>query len=588
MKKILAILVVICGLSAAQSHAEDTDPAARVQTVEGTLLGMADKHATYAWLGIPYAQPPVGELRWRAPRPAPTWQGERAATAFGSHCMQLANGQTERMPWRWNKPTGSEDCLYLNIWAPRSALTDQRPRPVMLWLHGGGNTIGHAGSYPADTLAGTQDLVVVTINYRLGAFGWFSHPALRADLDDDRWAVLDASGNYGTLDMVEALRWVKRNIAAFGGDPTRDTVIGESAGGRKVASLLVTRPAAGLFHGAIIQSGLTESVSRAEAEGVESDYPGNSASVVQALLASHAHNVSNTPEQLANWLRSLPAGDILKAYPGWTFGMYSLPQLIRDGVVFPEEDFIQVLRDPAGYNVVPVITGTNRDEMKTFLLGDERLVQSRFWLFRSVKDPMRFARESYYRSGKWTASAVTELAQTLSASQGDAVWAYRFDWDEGRKTMFADLSELLGAAHGLDIPFVFGDFESSVIPGVFGDDNAEGTRWLSHRMMSYWAAFARDGRPGQGLQGDLPVWRPWNNPQDKPFIVFDTQADGGVRMSDDTVTIAGLKAQLKADPRYSSNAERCETYQAMFERTRYWRDQEFKAMGCSAKALADN
>ncbi len=594
MKKFLA-LVILLVLGALvlrlwwPTAGPEADARSRVDIGQGALVGIADSGDTFAWLGIPYADPPTGDRRWRAPRPAQAWQGLREATDGDRFCPQLASGQNVGLRvWRWGKPAGDEDCLYLNVWAPQQALRDGGGRPVLVWIHGGGNTIGHAGAYNASTLAARHDQVVVAINYRLGALGWFSHAALRESSDNP----FDASGNYGVLDMVEALRWVRDNIAAFGGDPQRVTLFGQSAGGRIIVALLASPPAAGLFHGAIIQSGLTDTVSVAEAEEPAHGHPGNSGEVLPRLLvaAGLARDEQQAGDVLRDMdadalmvqLRALPYEQLLSAWPRREFGMYRLPQMIRDGAVLPREDYPEVFSDPARHNAVPVITGTNRDEMTLFMLGDERMIRRRFGLFPRVVDAARFERENEYRSGRWTASAVTELADQLSQGRDD-VWAYRFDWDRGRAGWLFDAGTVLKAAHGLEAPFVFGDFRTGVaLPGVFDDGNLDDAMALSRQMTSWWAAFARDGRPGRGMRGELPEWQPWPGEDgERRFMILDSADAAGSHMSNEVLDMATLKQALASDPRYSDDAQRCETYWEMFQRSRYWNDAEYRELGCS-------
>ena len=222
-----------------------------VQTRFGRVQGFADDEGTLVWKSIPYAAPPVGELRWRAPRdPAPR-PGIRVSRSFGSGCTQfnpLVGGIR-----------GSEDCLTLNIWRPASPETGL---PVYLWIHGGGNTIGSSvmvNEYRGNRVARASQVVFVSINYRLGPFGWFTLPALREGVSPE-----DDSGNYGTLDIIHALRWIRDNIAAFGGDPATVAVTGESAGASNVLSLMVSPLAEGLFHRAVSQSAPASTRERSE------------------------------------------------------------------------------------------------------------------------------------------------------------------------------------------------------------------------------------------------------------------------------------------------------------------------------------
>ena len=215
-------------------------------TTHGDYVGFSDLQGTRAWLGIGYAQPPVGELRWKAPLPPEPHIDTVQALNFKNACPQLASAMTtNEVNATASGYVGSEDCLYLNVWSVPNAVG----RPVMVWIHGGGNSIGSARSYPGAILAATENVVVVTINYRLGFLGWFNHPSVLEGSE------LDLSGNFGTLDTIRALEWVRQNIAVFGGDPDNVTIFGESAGGFNVLTLMASPLAEGLFHKAIVQSG---------------------------------------------------------------------------------------------------------------------------------------------------------------------------------------------------------------------------------------------------------------------------------------------------------------------------------------------
>ena len=216
-----------------------------VSTEYGYLRGYPDAADTISWKGVPFASPPVGQLRWKAPVDPEPWTGIREAGHYSDPCVQYS-------PLGRGKIIGSEDCLYLNVWRPETAEQDL---PVYVWIHGGGNSIGSANmvpDYEGYNLASRGNLVFVSINYRLGPFGWFAHPSLRTGESGDEY---NDSGNFGTLDIIQALKWINRNIGFFGGDPDRVTIAGESAGAFNVTSLLVSPQAAGLFHGAVSQSG---------------------------------------------------------------------------------------------------------------------------------------------------------------------------------------------------------------------------------------------------------------------------------------------------------------------------------------------
>jgi para-nitrobenzyl esterase len=261
------------------------DPDSQRSTQSGDVVGFVSEGGAHVWRGIPFATPPKGDLRWRAPRPPRPWEGVRESLEFGESCVQFAGLLSDDDRAEEGEPVGDEDCLHLNVYAPRrdpEALAGQRERfPVMFWIHGGGNTIGSSRVYDGSRLAVEHGLVVVTVNYRLGVFGWFAHPALPVEGTTPE----DRSGNFGTLDLVRALEWVRGNIAAFGGDPERVTIFGESAGGRNVFSLLISPRARGLFQRAIVQSGATNTSPMDEAMGFSDDpQPGHAASSREVIL----------------------------------------------------------------------------------------------------------------------------------------------------------------------------------------------------------------------------------------------------------------------------------------------------------------
>ena len=281
---IIGIVVIIASNLFISSQPE-TEPApvrdntTLRSTTSGDVVGFRDRHGARSWQGIPFAAQPIDDLRWRAPQPPEPSSEVIEALAPGKLCPQFASllsGAGENvLP---GAISGDEDCLYLNIWAPPNAVD----LPVMFWIHGGGNTIGHGGSYNGGALATTRDVVVVTINYRLGVFGWFSHPALQTgDPAND-------SGNYGTLDAIAALQWVRDNIDQFGGNPDNVTVFGESAGGTDTLAMIASPLAKGLFHRAIVQSGGFRPVplSYAQLPAAEGGHHMSSAELVARMLVA--------------------------------------------------------------------------------------------------------------------------------------------------------------------------------------------------------------------------------------------------------------------------------------------------------------
>ena len=574
-------LLLLTGLALGCRPAElsgRTDEATKRTLALGELTGFVHENGSHAWLGIPFAKPPVGDLRWRAPQPPEPWKDTLEATEFGPSCVQFASPAGGRDGADSGEPTGSEDCLYLNVFAPAFA-PEEVPKagarlPVMMWIHGGGNTIGDAVLYDGSELARRHGVVLITVHYRLGVLGWFSHEAVRGDgtTADDR------SGNYGTLDFIRALEWIERNVAAFGGDPRNVTVFGESAGGSNTASLLVSPRAAGLFHRAIIQSGGFRTVSRAEAEHWhDAKDPGHEFSANEVLArwlvgAGRAADVAAARQlmaglsagEIAAFARSLAPEDLLAPFDASGLGgMYQTPRLIRDGRVLPLADPLDVLR--AGlHNPMPVMLGTNLHENRLFNLFVSEHVSRIGGLPVRIKDLRAYELESDYPSLMWKALGVDEPAQLLAASQAPGVFGYRFDWDDSASLPWVDFGELLGAAHGLEIPFVFGrlSFFGLGWP-IFDSDNEAADRALSDAMMSYWTQFAATGDPGRGRAGDLPAWSPWGAGGGAQYAVLDTDRDGGIRMLDDAVDRQEVVRRLAADDRFTSDDERCSIYRGM-------------------------
>jgi para-nitrobenzyl esterase len=392
---------------------------------------------------------------------------------------------------------------------------------------------------------------------------------------------------------VQGLRWVRENIAAFGGDPRNVTVFGESAGGRNVVQLLLTPQARGLFARAIVQSGGTRSNTIAEAENYRDDAePGHrnsSREVALRLLAPGASERAAAKRALAalpagevaSRLRALPARDLLAAYDAGGIGMFELPQVIRDGAVLPLEDFPS--RFAAGAVApVPIVFGTNRDENKLFLFLDPEYVQRFFRVLPRVRDRERFLLTAEYESRSWKASGADEPAMALAAAGRRDVFVYRWDWDEEPSILWADLGLLLGASHGFEIPFVFGHWSlGSQGRFLFDQENRAGREALSAIMRSYWAEFARSGAPGRGRRGELPLWSAWDPAEtgDK-FAVLDTPEGGGVRVSREVETNAALLAELRADPRLADTAKRCALLAVLVEWSAELDESHYAAGGC--------
>ena len=553
----------------------------------GELVGYVEDNGSPAWLGIPFAKPPIGDLRWKAPRVPEAWEGVRNAISFGSACAQRGMVGGEDGP----AISGSEDCLYLNVWEPADA---QAHRPVMVWIHGGGNHIGEAGTviYNGANLASTHDVVVVTINYRLGPFGWLTHPGLR---DGDP---ADDSGNYGTLDIVRALEWVQANIAEFHGDVDNVTIFGESAGGFNVLTMMVSPLAAGLYHQAIVESGgltlLPFRVAENFHDDVEPGNPRSSRELVNNLLitdgegedrdGAKAVQLAMTDAEVGAYLRRKSTAEILVGQGG--AAMSGTPYIFGDGYVLPKDvQADELFADTSTYNVTPVILGTNRDEVKLFMMLGPDATERIFGIPYKIRDEAAYDRDSAYGTDAWKIRAVDNLAEHLRDTQGDSVYAYRFDWDELRSILSLDLSKLLGAAHALEIPFVFGNFDIVDRTMVISSDAIPGRDALSASMMSYWAEFAHTGNPGRGRDGTENEWTSWENgaASNNRLLILDTSRDGGIRMSPYRITREDLRARLLSDTSFATQAQHCQMYEQLFSGDDFVQS-EYESLGKSGCA----
>lgn len=605
LRWLLVCVFVATGVGCTSSEKPPPEIAPETKRVapQGTLVGFATEGGAHAWLGIPFAKPPVGELRWRAPRPPETWSGTREALAFGSSCPQFVGfSQDEDVPE--GHPMGDEDCLYLNVYAPALAPgalpTGDDRLPVMVWIHGGGNSVGDAKPYDASLLANAGPVVVVTIHYRLGVMGWFTHPGLR-----EGEGPADASGNYGTLDVIAALAWVRDNIAAFGGDPNRVLVFGESAGGTDTHAMLLSPQAEGLFHRAIAQSGSARTMPVPEAENYEDAVvPGAPFSSGELLLhllvkdgkatdreTAKAVVAGMSAAQVSAYLRGKSPAEIFSFFDGMGFGgMYPSTALIRDGFVLPELPAAEAYA--AGrFNRVPAVLGTNRDEVKLFAMGGSHHVTQLGGVPLWVNDKRLYDAASEYGTKRWKLMGVDDPARGMRQHQ-PGVWAYRFDWDELRSPLGWDLPGIVGAAHALEIPFVFGWLTLGPATWlVFDPDNEATDRALSDAMMSYWTQFAYAGDPGRGRKGDLPAWPAWDTAPGAPkMLLLDTTNDGNIRTSADEIDMPTILAQVRADPRLETARDRCEIFAELsrlgpeFDPASY---HEYAAGDCAEYPLTD-
>ena len=485
MKRILVIAALVASSSLLGAAPPD------VVAVDGGQLRGTTVNGVRVFKGIPFAAPPVGALRWKAPQPAAPWPGVRNADAFGPQCMQ--EPYPEGSPYASAPQPMSEDCLYLNVWtaaaagSPRAQSKGDK-RAVMVWFHGGDWTRG-SSSTPSDdgsTLA-RKGVVVVTTSYRLGVFGFLAHRSLTRESPNH------SSGNYAILDHVAALKWVQKNIAAFGGDPSRVTIFGESAGAWSVNVLQATPLAKGLFHRAIGESG--------------GQFAGS-----PALATAERHGAAVATEVHVDTLaalRAVPARELL--------GLESFRTGVNtDGYVLPED--VPATFGHKKHNSVPVLVGSNANEMTT--LSDASNFPTTIDEFRKQM-AVQFPGHLRTFDIAYPVTREAEIPETLLAVRRDQTFTMQMRrWARtvtaaGEKAFLYHFThvppsphaETWRAYHASEIPYVFGTLRSREWP-LTGADVA-----LADRMSSYWSNFAISGDPN----GKLPKWTAYDQ-TDEPYL----------------------------------------------------------------------
>lgn len=465
-----------------------------VSVTGGQIQGVVTDSMTI-YKGIPFAAPPVGDLRWKAPQPVIPWEGIKQTTQYAAIPMQ--GGQS---------PYGvSEDCLYLNVWSPAKSADDKLP--VLVWIYGGGFSFGSTSepTYDGSDLA-SKGVVFVSIAYRVGQMGFFSHPELTAE------SGYNASGNYGILDQIAGLKWIQDNIAAFGGDPSKVTIFGESAGGISVSMLCASPLAKGLFSGAISQSGGSFGPTR------KTTYPGeNMKTLAQAEVecAQAAENLG------AKSLAELRALDASKFVAMGMSGAGSWP--VVDGYVIPGDQF--ELYEQGKYNDVPVLIGYNSDEGASFSFGAVSTPESHI---ASVNQRYGKFAEQLLEAYPMTDGKVCKTARDLmrDAAFGWHTWSWaRLQDKTGKSNVYLYYFDQhpnnpdpdAGSPHGQDVGFVFQHLDDN--------NSSESDVALSKAMGEYWTNFAKYGTPN-APNSDLPGWPNFTNedPQvmvltgPKPFV----------------------------------------------------------------------
>ena len=524
---------------------QNDDPLIR-STNFGMIKGKRGEADTYGWLGVPFAKPPVGELRWKAPQDPASWNGVLQTDEFSNFCPQYGNYISETGEesfgglWGQGVVVGDEDCLYLNIWRPE---TDEEQLPVYVFIHGGANILGRADLpiYNGANLASRQNMVVVTINYRLGTLGWFAHSALHTGDPEDN------SGNFGTLDIIKSLKWIQNNIAAFGGDPDNVTISGQSAGGMNVYSLMVSPLTEGLFHKAIPMSGAPTHVPMDVAEErawrilsrliIQDGFQGDPDEAIDLAL-------SRGNAWIEEYLRSKTLEELFPPELGGPLGMnldagiLAITQMgiYSDGYVISQDPFAAL--SSGKYHHLPLMLGCTTQEFKLFIpfILIEPNVLFDFMEAFDPNDP-QYHLTDLLDPALWPLLLIYEpisrLGQLIFQGYGvdttagiirnhqEEIYAYKFAWDEEPEP----LDFFLGAAHAMDIPFVFGNFvedKKSLTSFAWSESNREGREKLSDAMMTYFAQFAKTGNPNPP-GSDLPEWTPWHNEPNTPKrIIFDT------------------------------------------------------------------
>lgn len=505
-----ACLLVLCGCLAACGGDEKTDPMV-VKLADGQVRGaMTDSGMGRQFLGIPYAKPPIGELRFQAPKKPDKWSDVRDATKFGKRCAQLSS------PTLQNEASDEEDCLYLNVWTPLPA--PSAPLPVMIWIHGGGNVNGstsepvpfvHTGVfYTGEFLAENHGVVVVSMNYRLGLFGFFGHP--------DLWAE-GSSGNQGLLDQQLAFQWVHDNIAKFGGDPAKVTIFGESAGSFDVCMHIAAPSSAGLFHRAISESGgcTTRMRTKTEAETAGINFAAHvgctGASTLSCLRGKSAHDLMATADVAA----------------GNGFGTEVDTQFLPDQP--------RALYDAGKIAKVPYLLGSNTDEGTLFLPDTKPTNQDEYMLALSASFGAASAAAiaGIYPMASFATGMPNPATAALARAIGDArlvcttldtavraahagasVYMYNFDIP----VPINPPGTYLGATHGSELVSVFG-----TSPAFTAE-----TKATSELMQRYWTNFARTGDPNAGTDPKWPAFTEAANVRVnfalQPTIVTDFRA----------------------------------------------------------------
>ncbi len=531
-----------------------------ISTSSGDVSGL-NKSRVIIWEDIPYAEPPVGDLRWKAPKEINS--PKTIKPTDNNFCVQRpsslggVDGDGDYV--------GSEDCLYLDIFAPRKVNSEKLP--VMFWIHGGGNTSGLKDLYDFSKMVRKHNVIVVRINYRLGPFGWFYHPAIQ-----NMQTKLDKTSNFGTLDIIAALEWVQNNISFFNGDKENITIFGESAGGHNVLSLIGSKKAKGLFHKAISMSGYTTSITTDDAyrqptKSSTSDF--SSWEIVNKIIFDQDLSIKQdemSNEEIRIILKGLSTNDFFKHYVDRKT-YQELPLTTSDGIVISRNGLKNSLSNSDYINKVPIIAGSNLDEVKLWLSTAEYFIDVDYSFIGSIiglpkvvlKDNDAFEAFNYYRSMAWKIRGVNDPLNSFLMAGNKELYAYRFDWDDHRRLFVADFKNLIGAAHATEIPLLTGSYD--LVGGYPLSDliypSGISKFYTSRNMMRFWTNFAKNGDPGKSTNGK--DWKSYNN--EGNFMIIDNKRNLAIQT--DNISYEFLANELYKDERVT-NLEKCVILLQMF------------------------
>ncbi|MBP1715748.1 MAG: carboxylesterase/lipase family protein [Deltaproteobacteria bacterium] len=561
MKKSTGIKIVLMGIGFVfflVSFAA-ADMSVVVKTQYGKIMGTKEPDKSgFSWLGVPFAKPPVGHLRWQPPEEPDNWNGVLKTQKYGNACTQVGGmfgpipegGDYSEIWETFFRPVGSEDCLYLNVWRPA---TSEENLPVILFIYGGTNVVGTAADnvYVGRNLANNANAVVVTTNYRVGHLGWFSHPALNTG------DALRDSGNFGLLDLIQSLKFVKNNIANFGGDPDNVTIMGQSAGASNVFALIASPLAAGLFHKAIPLSGAVSSTSPTAAVNKAN-------AVINALLiadglatdkaSADAYRTAQTNVWIKNYLMSKTGADFMRIQTNLTGGkwgtgvrvpepgsttalLWNAAPLVADGTVLPATIPLTNVIKSGNFNKVPLLVGHTAEEGKLFAGPFKVDDFTRFrWMVGSylgtapdnlkledlidgtILNPLTVESYNQYTSPSTAFFVNAGISAMTSFYPQVPLYAYNFKWNKEPEPW----DVVYGAWHSEDLPFIFGNFTLNLDCFGWSKANEPGRLALSNAMQKSIAAFIRTGDPNNSTLGE--AWDPWT-PTSPHKMGFDATYD---------------------------------------------------------------